>query len=77
MHHRVELMVVLGVGLLVSVLRPRPVVFAVCAAPLLALALDPRSTAVGIAIGCAAFVLLLGTFVGIGAVLQARQGWRQ
>jgi hypothetical protein len=72
-HHPSELIAVLGVGLAVSVLRTRPVGFAVSAAPLLAFALAPRSTAVGVAVGLGAFVLLLALFVAIGTVLQARQ----
>jgi hypothetical protein len=73
-HHRAEVIVVLGLGFVVSLLRGRPVAMAVTAAPLLALTLAPGSTLLGIAVGLGAFVLLLALFFAIGTVLRARQG---
>lgn len=73
LHHRVEVIALLGLALVFSVLRLRPVGIAVTAAPLLAFTLAPRSTALGVALGLSAFVLLLALFVAIGTVLQARQ----
>lgn len=73
LHHRVDTIALLGLGLALSVLRTRPVGSAVTAASLLAFTLAPRSTALGIALGVGAFVLLLATFVAIGTVLRARQ----
>jgi len=72
-HHRTGLIVALAAALAVSVLRTRPVGIALSGAPLLAFALAPGSTALGIALGFGAFVLLLALFVAIGTVLQARQ----
>jgi uncharacterized membrane protein (DUF485 family) len=73
LHHRAELIGLLGLLVVVSVLRARPILIAVFAAPLLALALAPSSTALGIAIGVGTFLLLTAAFVGIGTLLQARQ----
>ncbi len=67
------LIVGVGLGLAFSVLRPRPVGIAMTAAPLLAFTLAPRSTALGIALGLGAFMLLLALFIAIGTVLHARQ----
>ncbi len=72
-HHRIELTVLLGLGLAFSVLRTRPVAIAATAGPLLAFTLAPRSTALGIALGFGAFLLLLALFTAIGTVLRARQ----
>jgi uncharacterized membrane protein (DUF485 family) len=73
LHHRAELIGILGLLVVVSVLRARPILIAVFAAPLVAFALAPSSTALGIAIGVGAFVLLTAAFVAIGTLLQARQ----
>jgi hypothetical protein len=73
LHHRAEVLAILGLGLALSVLRQRPVGIAVTAAPLLAFVLAPRSTALGIALGLGVFVLLLAIFTTIGTVLHARQ----
>jgi uncharacterized integral membrane protein len=67
-HHRTGLIVALAAALAVSVLRTRPVGIALSGAPLLAFALAPGSTALGIALGFGAFVLLLALFVAIGTV---------
>jgi hypothetical protein len=73
LHHRAEVVAILGLGLALSVLRRRPVGIAVTTAPLLAFILAPRSTALGIALGLGVFVLLLALFTAIGTVLHARQ----
>lgn len=73
LYHRGALITLFGVGLAVSLLRPRPVGIAVCGAGLLAFILAPSATAVGIALGFGAFVARLALFVLIGTVLQARQ----
>jgi hypothetical protein len=74
LHHRVWPIVILGLGLVSSVLRTRLVGVALTAGPLLAFALDPGSTAFGIAVGVGAFGLLLAMFFAVGTVLMARQG---
>jgi hypothetical protein len=51
-----------------GVLRTRPIGVALTAGPLLACALGPSSTALGIAIGVAACVLLLALFFAFGTV---------
>lgn len=71
--HRAELIVLLGIGLILSVLRPSPRVFAAGAAGLLALGLDPRSTAVGVGLAVGSFAVLLSVFIAIGTVLRSRQ----
>lgn len=71
--HRSTLIVALALALVGAVVRPRPVVIAATAAPLLALALDPHSLLAGVAVGVGAFVLLMALFVGIATVLHARQ----
>ncbi len=71
--HRPEVIAFLGLGLALSVLRPRPIGIAATAAPLLAFTLAPASTALGIALGVGGFVLLLALFIAIGTVLHARQ----
>ena len=73
LHHRPGVIALLGLGLAFSVLRLQPVTFAVTAGPLLAFVLAPGSTALGIALGFGAFVLLLVLFMAIGTVLRARQ----
>jgi hypothetical protein len=73
LHHRVEVIALLGLGLVLSVLRPRPVGIALTAGPLLAFTFGPRSTVLDIAVGFGAFVLLLALFIAIGTVLAARQ----
>jgi hypothetical protein len=73
LHHQGELIALLGLGLAFSVLRPRPVGIALTAAPLLAFALAPRSTVLGIALGLGGFVLLLALFFAVASVLHARQ----
>jgi hypothetical protein len=72
-HHRAGIMALLGVALLFSVLRPRPVVFALVAAPFVALALHPHPLLAGLGAGFGAFVLLMTLFFGIATVLHARQ----
>ncbi len=72
-HHRIEVIALLGLGLAFSVLRPRPVGIALTAAALIAFTLAPHSTDLGIALGFGAFVLLLAVFIAIGTVLHARQ----
>jgi hypothetical protein len=76
MHHRVELIAVLALGMIVSVLRPRPVAFAAFAAPIAALAVAPRSAAAGAATGLGTFVFLTALFFALGSLLQARDGRR-
>jgi len=76
LHHRVWVIVILGLGLLSSVVRTRPVGVALTAGPLLAFALAPASTALGIAVGVGAFGLLLAMFFAVGTVLMARQDRR-
>ena len=73
LRHRGWVIAILGLGLVSSVLRMRPVAVALTAGPLLAFALAPGSTALGIAVGVGAFGLLLALFFVIGAVLMARQ----
>ncbi len=73
LHHRNEVIAVLGVGLAVSVLRIRLMSVAAATAALFALAVDPRSVALGIALGAGAFVLLVVVFFAIATVLHARQ----
>ena len=77
LHHRAEVIVLLAVGLVFSMLRPRPVWIAVTAATLLAFTLAPGSTALGIAFGLGVFMLLLSLFLLIGIVLHARQQHQQ
>ena len=74
LHYRVAVIVLLGLGLAFSVLRPKPIGIAVTAAPLLAFTLAPRSTVSGVALGFGAFVLLLALFIALGTALHARQG---
>jgi len=71
--HRAELIVLLGFGLILSVVRPSPRLFAAGAAGLLALVLDPRSTALSVGLAVGSFALLLSVFIAIGTVLQRRQ----
>ena len=73
LHHRGWVIAILGLGLVSSVLRMRPVGVALTVGPLLAFALAPGSTALGIAVGVVAFGLLLALFFAVGAVLMARQ----
>ena len=73
LHHRAWVIAILGLGLVSSVLRTRPVGVALTAGPLLALALDPRSTALGVAVGVAAVGVLLAMFFAVGTVLMLRQ----
>lgn len=73
LHHRVGVIVLLGLGLAFSALRTSSVGIAVAAAPLIAFTLAPRSTALAIALGFGTFVLLLALFIAIGTMLHARQ----
>ena len=73
LHHRDEVIAVLGVLLAVSVLRIRLMRVAVAAAALFAVSLEPRSIAGGLALGACAFALLLVVFFGIATALHARQ----
>ena len=73
LHGRVALMALFGVGLVLSVLRPRPVGIAVTAAGLLAFVLAPGSLVLGIGLALGTFVLLLALFFAVATVLQARQ----
>lgn len=73
LHHRALVLVILGLGVVSSVLRTRLVGVAVTVGPLLAFALDPGSTAVGIAVGVGAFGLLLAMFFAVGTVLMGRE----
>ncbi len=73
LHHRVEVIALLGLGLAFSVLRTRPVGIALTAAALFAFTLDLSSPALGIVLGFGAFTLLLALFIAIAAVLHARQ----
>lgn len=76
LHHRGLVIAILGLGLVSSVLGTRPVGVTLTAGPLLAFALAPSSTALGIAFGVGAFGLLLAIFFAIGTVLMAREGHR-
>jgi hypothetical protein len=71
--HRAAAIVLLGLALVYSVFRPRPVWIALSAGPLLAFALAPPSTAAGIELGIGTSALLLSLFFAIATVLQARQ----
>jgi threonine/homoserine/homoserine lactone efflux protein len=71
--HRAEIMAALGVALLVSVLRPRPIVFALLAAPFVALALHPHPLLVGVGVGFGVFVLVVALSFAIATVLHVRQ----
>jgi hypothetical protein len=73
LHHEIWVIVMLALGLVFSVLRTLPIGVALTAGPLLAFALGPSSTALGIAVGVGAFVLLVGLFFAVGTVLRARQ----
>ncbi len=76
-HHPIWVIVALAVGLVSSVLRARPIGVALTAGPLLAFALSPSSTALGIVVGVGAFVVLLALFFAIATVLMARQDSRR
>ncbi len=71
--HRAELIVLLCVALIFSVLRPRPPLFAAGAAGLLAVGLNPRSTALGVGLAVGWFVVLLAVFIAVGTLLRSRQ----
>jgi hypothetical protein len=70
--NRVGVIVALGVVLVFSVLRPKPVRIAVAAAALVALALNPHALMLGVAIAFGALVLLMTLFMAVAAVLRAR-----
>jgi hypothetical protein len=77
LHHRGWVIAILGLGLVSSVLRARLVGIAMTVGPLLAFALDPGSTALGIAVGVGAFGVLLAVFFAVGTLLMARQAHGQ
>jgi uncharacterized membrane protein (DUF485 family) len=72
-HHRPELIAVLAIGVVVSLLRARPIALAAFVAPLLALLLAPGPTAVAVAIGVGIFLALVAAFAALATVLHARQ----
>lgn len=71
--HPVALIPVLAALLVVSVLRPRPVLIAVSAAALAALVVAPHPLLAGIGVGVGLFVLLMVAFMAIATILHARQ----
>jgi hypothetical protein len=73
LHHRGSLIGVLAVGLVVSVLRPKPLAIAAFAAGILAFALAPHPAVLGASLGFGAFVVLIALFFTISTVLHARQ----
>jgi uncharacterized membrane protein (DUF485 family) len=73
LHHRGSLIGVLAVGLVLSVLRPKPLAIAAFAAGILAFALAPHPVLLGVALGFGAFALLIALFFTISTVLHARQ----
>ena len=72
LHHRVEVIALLGLWLAVCVLRPRPVRFAGAAGALVAFALGHRVTGLSVEVGFATFLVLLSVFLAIGTVLHHR-----
>jgi len=76
MHHRPELIALLGALVAFSFLRPRPVLFAASVGGLLAVFLAPHALGTGVGIAFGIFVLLLAVFLGLASVLHARLGRR-
>ncbi len=77
MHHRGALIGALAVGLVISVLRTRPLAIAVFSAGILAFALALHPVLAGVGVGFGAFALLVALFFTISTVLHARQRRRR
>lgn len=73
LHDRGTLFTVLALGLLLSVLRPKPVAIAAFGAALLGFALALHPVAAGVGLGFGTFALLIALFFAISTVLHARQ----
>jgi hypothetical protein len=73
LHHRGGLIAVLAIGLVGSVLRPKPLAIAAFAAGVFAFALAPHPAMLGVSLGFGAFVVLIALFFMISTVLHARQ----
>lgn len=71
-HHRGGLIFVLAIGLVLSVLRPKPVAIAAFAAGVLAFAVAPHPWTLGAVLGFGSFALLIALFFAISTVLHAR-----
>jgi uncharacterized membrane protein len=69
-HHVWGWAILLGVASAWSLLRARPVLTALFAAPAISLLLKPRPVGIGVAVGFATFAVLVAVFVAIGTVLR-------
>lgn len=72
--HGAEAMALLGAALAGSILRAKPLLMAAFAGALVALAVDPASTPVGIGLGVGAAAVALAAVVGFALALEARRG---
>jgi hypothetical protein len=73
LHDRAGMISVLAVGLLVALVRTKPLEIAACAAGILGFALAFHPVLAGVSVGVGAFVILIALFFTISTVLHARQ----
>ena len=73
-HHVWGWTIVLGVTSGWSLLRARPVLTALFAAPAISILLKPHPAGVGVAVGFALFAILIALFVAIGTALRYLDG---
>jgi hypothetical protein len=69
-HHRASWISLFAATSVISLLRGRPLLLAIFAAPLIAVALAPHPLLLGIGVGVGALFVLIGLFAAIGTVLR-------